>query len=168
MGNGKTLFCFNKQWWFSPCSLPLPFFIGPVQTHLGWIKMQNSEVKIHLDQNQRIFLHLCYRIFYVNNNMKRSECAWRKNEDRILKVNLIEVDGSRIHENILSKCHSEKQMNFKTAYRSRALKSCGFYVNQALFLQRSQYISLHFYVVKSLKNHSAALNTERLFSGRLQ
>ena len=102
MGNGKTLFCFNKQWWFSPCSLPLPFFIGPVQTHLGWIKMQNSEVKIHLDQNQRIFLHLCYRIFYVNNNMKRSECAWRKNEDRILKVNLIEVDGSRIHENILS------------------------------------------------------------------
>ena len=37
-------------------------------------------------------------------------------------------------------------------YRSRALKSRGSYGNSALFFQRSQYISLDFYVLKKTEN----------------
>ena len=46
--------------------------------------------------------------------------------------------------------------------------SHGSYWNSALFLQRSQYISLYFYVVKRPEKLGAALNTERLLSARLR
>ena len=41
---------------------------------------------------------------------------------------------------------------FVTKYRSRALKSRGSYGNSALFLKRSQYISLDFYVLRKTQN----------------
>ena len=37
-------------------------------------------------------------------------------------------------------------------YCIHTLKSCGSYGNSALFLQRSQYIGLHFYVLKKTQN----------------
>ena len=77
------------------------------KSFLVWLKSFGSKPKY--------FGTCVLGFFYLNNNIKRSECARRKDEDRNLKVNLIEVDGSRIHENILSECHSEKQMSFKTA-----------------------------------------------------
>ena len=45
----------------------------------------------------------------MSNNIKRSECPRRKNEDRNLIY--IEVDGSRIHKNIQSECHLNEFQN---------------------------------------------------------
>ena len=44
------------------------------------------------------------------------------------------------------------QAMFFSNYRNRALKSRGSYGNSALFLKRSQYISLDLYVLKKTQN----------------
>ena len=49
-------------------------------------------------------------------------------------------------------------------YLSRSFKSHGSYGNSPIFLQRSQYITLDFDVLKKTKNGKCGLNSERLLT----